>query len=251
MRPTRVYVAGSVSSYGSAFRSQVIETLRARITPVGGAVILPEEQWSNNAEWLSAWPEIVGTLTELVLVPDEDGSIGSGCLREVADALAIRVPVTVPDTVGRRRPWRDVTLVGVADPTPGCVGRVIGEPPAMSPEPLPHRIQRLSEKALRFVTEECRSAGLGPPCSLNPDDLSKKQFWFLVRLVDRAEVGDYRPPEPEPEPDPISYYRPWETKVRAPRPSFYRDRWLRDLHESAPELFDGSGRKCIVRGPKE
>jgi len=52
----------------------------------------------------------------LVLVPDDDGSIGAGCLREIADVLGRDRPVWLYDGV-RLRPWGDVVIRTVPNPS--------------------------------------------------------------------------------------------------------------------------------------
>jgi hypothetical protein len=58
-----------------------------------------------------------------VLVPDSEGSIGAGCLRETADVLGLDREVRV--LVGERFiGWGDVTVRTVPRPSRFCVARV-------------------------------------------------------------------------------------------------------------------------------
>ena len=60
---------------------------------------------------------------DLVLVPDRDGGIGAGCLREIADAVELDREVRV--LLGDRLVgWGDVTFRTVPAPSRFCVAMV-------------------------------------------------------------------------------------------------------------------------------
>jgi hypothetical protein len=62
-------------------------------------------------------------VTGLVLVPDHDGGIGAGCLREIADVLGRDLPVWA--LAGSRLvPWGEIGFGPVAGPSRFCVGIV-------------------------------------------------------------------------------------------------------------------------------
>jgi hypothetical protein len=68
--------------------------MEAIATLLPGVVLVdPVVCFASSAEWLRAWPSLVRRLAGLVTFGDADGTIGAGCLREVADAVAFGVPV--------------------------------------------------------------------------------------------------------------------------------------------------------------
>jgi len=62
-------------------------------------------------------------IRDLVLVPDRDGGIGAGCLREIADVLGLdrEVRVLVRD---RLVGWGEVAVQTVPTPSRFCVATV-------------------------------------------------------------------------------------------------------------------------------
>jgi len=101
-----------------------------RVRQIGslvGPVWDPTELFSSSAEWLSRWPGLLSTVTGLVLVPDDDGSIGAGCLREIADVLGRDRDVWLLDG-GQLRPWGDVVVRTVLTPSRFRVATVAPRP---------------------------------------------------------------------------------------------------------------------------
>ena len=91
MTRPRVYAAHPMTSYGTAHERASL-TMLAEL--FGSAEIVnPAERYESDAEWLRDWPRLLGSLSGLVLFSDEHGTIGAGCLREIADAIAAGVPV--------------------------------------------------------------------------------------------------------------------------------------------------------------
>jgi hypothetical protein len=118
-----VYVASPVTAYGTPARNWALAAIRKQASP--DAVILdPAEMFCTNDEWLAEWPDIVRTLDELVIVPAVDGTIGAGVLREIADALAFGVPVTLWRPRGARIPWGSFRVAPIMDGSPSRVASV-------------------------------------------------------------------------------------------------------------------------------
>jgi hypothetical protein len=86
----RVYVAHPIATYGTSWSARGIEAV-ARAWP-DAEVIDPAVCFDSNEAWLDVWPQLVATLSALVVVGDEQGRIGAGCLREIADAILWSVP---------------------------------------------------------------------------------------------------------------------------------------------------------------
>jgi len=93
-RGSLAYVAHPMTSYATPWAARALAAVAAALP--GVELIDPEAMgWRTNADWLAAWDEIVEAIDLLVIVAAADGSIGAGCLRELADALAVGVPVAV------------------------------------------------------------------------------------------------------------------------------------------------------------
>jgi len=117
-----VYVAGSVTSYGTPKRQRAIEQIREHAEAQGFAVFLPEYRWATSGGWLREWPKIVRLLGGLVIVPDDSGAIGAGLMREVSDAIAFDVPVYVWTPRG---PIEDFAMNTLARPTAMRAARIV------------------------------------------------------------------------------------------------------------------------------
>ncbi len=94
-RRPRVYGAHPMVSYRSEHERTCLDTLAELFTHA--EIVNPAERSWTNAGWRRAWPRLLATLSGLVLFADEDGTVGTGCLREVADAIAAGVPVAYLD----------------------------------------------------------------------------------------------------------------------------------------------------------
>ena len=93
--PQRVYVALPALAYGTARHSAALE-VAARLHPEA-KIVDPATLFASSADWLERWPEMLNALDALVVAPGPRGWIGTGVLREVADAIAAGVPVTFLD----------------------------------------------------------------------------------------------------------------------------------------------------------
>ena len=85
----------------------------------------PATLFSSTDEWLREWPHLLGSISGLVLVPDADGSIGAGCLREISDVLGLDRPVSVYEG-GALITWGEVEVQPLARPTRFKVATVRG-----------------------------------------------------------------------------------------------------------------------------
>jgi len=93
-RSSLAYVAHPMTSYATPWAARALAAIATALP--GVELIDPEAMgWRTNADWLAAWDGIVEAIDVLVIVAAGDGSIGAGCLRELADALAVGVPVAV------------------------------------------------------------------------------------------------------------------------------------------------------------
>jgi hypothetical protein len=94
-----------------------------RVEELVGPAWDPAELFCSSSDWLAQWPGLLPFVRDLVLVPDGDGGIGAGCLREIADVLGLDREVRV--LVDHRLVgWGDVALCPVPAPSRFCVARV-------------------------------------------------------------------------------------------------------------------------------
>ena len=88
-----VYAAHPMTSYGSQHERAALKAIRRLLPNV--RVLDPSSLYVSPGHWLAEWPTLAPTLRLIVLFGDETGSIGAGCIREVADALCLGVAVLV------------------------------------------------------------------------------------------------------------------------------------------------------------
>jgi hypothetical protein len=94
-----------------------------RVEQLVGLAWDPAELFCSSSDWLAQWPGLLPFVRDLVLVPDRDGGIGAGCLREVADVLDLDREVRV--LVGDRLfGCGEVAVRTVPTPTRFCVASV-------------------------------------------------------------------------------------------------------------------------------
>jgi hypothetical protein len=89
--PARVYVAHPMSCYGSPYTAACFDAL-AGLLPEA-RLVNPSTIFASDAEWRRAWPRLVGVLGGFVMFGAEDGTIGAGCIGELADSIAVGVPI--------------------------------------------------------------------------------------------------------------------------------------------------------------
>lgn len=123
----KLYAAHPMTSYGTGHEAHMLAHLVANF-PEAEVVNPSARGWVSDAEWLAAWEALLGDLDLLVVFAAPDGTIGAGCLREVADALARCIPVLALDNDGQLRAFGGLS-VDEPVPRPRSIGRlVLGEP---------------------------------------------------------------------------------------------------------------------------
>jgi hypothetical protein len=127
-----------MAGHGTPYAAECLDAL-AGLLP-GARLIDPTTIFASDMEWLRSWPRLVRTLGGFVMFGAADGTIGAGCIRELADAIAFGVPTAGFDfgrglreisgfdliEVGSRSARRTATL---------RLGRCL-EPAAWNPEDL-------------------------------------------------------------------------------------------------------------------
>ncbi|MDA8310240.1 MAG: hypothetical protein M0Z46_06440 [Actinomycetota bacterium] len=122
-RGPRLYAAHALRCYGTAHERACLDAIEAAFA--GWEVVNPAARYRSDAEWLADWPRLVSTLGALVVFADEEGTIGAGCLREVADAIVHGVPLF---TLGAERRLCDLVgldLVAAGERTPAACARPV------------------------------------------------------------------------------------------------------------------------------
>ena len=86
-----VYAAHPMAGYGTPHAAACLAAL-GELLP-GVRLVDPAAIYASNAEWQRSWPRLVLRLGGFVIFGAEDGTIGAGCIRELADAIALGVPI--------------------------------------------------------------------------------------------------------------------------------------------------------------
>ena len=119
MAEPRTYVAAPVAVLMRQDWPNVVDKIEQLVGPTWD----PAELFCSSSDWLAQWPGLLPLVRDLVLVPDSDGGIGAGCLREIADVLGLDREVRV--LVGERLVgWGEVAVRTVPDPSRFCVATV-------------------------------------------------------------------------------------------------------------------------------
>jgi hypothetical protein len=83
-----------MTCYGSTWTKDALDRLRAALPEC--EVVDPESVgWDTNTGWLAGWPALLAGLDALAVFAADDGTIGAGCLHEIADAIAKGLPVVM------------------------------------------------------------------------------------------------------------------------------------------------------------
>jgi hypothetical protein len=111
-----VYAAHPLTTYGTALEAVAIRRIQDLI-PVA-ELINPAIRYVDAEHWQDDWPRLLPTLAGLVVFGDEDGSIGAGCLKELADAWRWDLPVAMLNGNGQAHHLSALTIRpdGVRDP---------------------------------------------------------------------------------------------------------------------------------------
>lgn len=104
----RVYVASSLSTYGTPRYDTMIAEARALFPR---ADVLPAcDLFADRTDWLRRWPGVLRSLATVVAFADAEGWIGYGVWSEVRDALRRGLPVYFLTDDGAAHPWATVTV---------------------------------------------------------------------------------------------------------------------------------------------
>lgn len=91
-----VYACHPMATYGTPWAAHHVARL-VELLP-GVEVLDPEHcGWDTNDAWHSGWPGLLATLAGLVVFGAPDDTVGAGCLVELADVIAARLPVAALD----------------------------------------------------------------------------------------------------------------------------------------------------------
>jgi hypothetical protein len=91
----RVYVAHPIVTYGTARERDCLATLKRLLPEV--EIYDPAGRYRTNKGWQGAWPRVLTTLSGLVVFGTRDGTVGLGCLREIAGARRFGLLVAMLD----------------------------------------------------------------------------------------------------------------------------------------------------------
>jgi len=121
-----VYVAHPVTTYGTAHAGDALYRLAMLLSDA--ELIDPAARYSDAAEWLAEWPRLVVTIDALVLFTEPNGTVGAGCLREMAESWGWGLPVALFDDTGLRE-VRSVRILPQGQRTPARTAVIAGGRP--------------------------------------------------------------------------------------------------------------------------
>lgn len=110
-------------------------------------VLDPAVMFGSNEDWLAEWPGILARLDLLAVWADEEGMVGAGCIRELADAIGARLPVVAIDRRGLLRSFGGVWANEQLVVDRGRVGRLVHGAPLFASEVLAAGRARRQAKA--------------------------------------------------------------------------------------------------------
>ncbi|MHB1774989.1 MAG: hypothetical protein ACYCU7_03215 [Acidimicrobiales bacterium] len=84
-----------MTTYGTDRETSALAALAELLPDV--ELVNPAGRYPTANSWLQSWPRLVVTLSGLVVFGDHDGTIGAGCVKELADAWRLQIPVAVFD----------------------------------------------------------------------------------------------------------------------------------------------------------
>lgn len=118
-----IYVAHPVTTYGTDHARDTLKRLGLLLS--GAELIDPAARYADMAEWLEEWPRLVATIDALVLFAEPNGTVGAGCLRELAESWGWGLPVALLDDTGLRE-VRSVRVLPQGQRTPARTAVVAG-----------------------------------------------------------------------------------------------------------------------------
>jgi hypothetical protein len=118
-----VYVAHPVTTYSTDHARDALKRLGLHLPCA--ELIDPAARYADLADWLADWPRLVATIDALVLFTEPSGTVGAGCLRELAESWGWGLPVALFDDTGLRE-VRSVRVLPQGQRTPARTAVVAG-----------------------------------------------------------------------------------------------------------------------------
>jgi hypothetical protein len=88
----RVYAAHPKACYGTDHAARHLARLAELLPEVD--IVDPETLgWRTEEQWRRSWPKVLARLSSFVVFAGTDGTIGTGCIRELTDALVRHLPI--------------------------------------------------------------------------------------------------------------------------------------------------------------
>ena len=107
-RPPTIYAAHPMTAYGTDHETRVLRRIAAAFD--GWDVLNPAVMFDDNASWHDTWPQVLSGIDVCAIFADKTGCIGVGCLKEIADAIAARIPVVAVGPTGGLRIFAGVEI---------------------------------------------------------------------------------------------------------------------------------------------
>ena len=81
--PLRIYLAAPMTTYRTERYNRIVSQLQHHFA--GDRLLSARYLYTSTADWRMKWPKLLPTLDALLFIAAEDGTIGSGVLREIID----------------------------------------------------------------------------------------------------------------------------------------------------------------------
>jgi hypothetical protein len=117
-----VYLASPKPTFGTRLYARMVGRAWKYFPRAG--VIKAHGMFRDDDDWLHRWPFMLPSLAALAFFAEPDGTVGMGVAKEVADALALCLPVYFLDDRGRIFGSDSFELVPHAERSPRRFARV-------------------------------------------------------------------------------------------------------------------------------
>jgi hypothetical protein len=101
-----------MTTYGTPRESTALARIAALVP--GADVIDPATRYRDSAHWRRDWPRLLRKLSAVVVFGARDGTVGAGCLHELADAWRVATLVLMLDDAGECRQLASLEVCDVS-----------------------------------------------------------------------------------------------------------------------------------------
>jgi len=84
-----VYIASPIQTYWTTRYDDMVRVVGERF----GDELQARYLFTSNSQWLDEWPHTLQNISAVIFFDDETGWIGKGVLKEINDAVQLKIPV--------------------------------------------------------------------------------------------------------------------------------------------------------------